>query len=291
MQGRDFFLPEIGENLDVEVEPEQSQNEQVHRIEQVVQQFGLLSPLAVVGQGETETQQCPRFFYHGEVSEENSRERMVPEQVEEVGHQDAVVIVVQAAEHGQEAHDGDHRNGNEEPQPFLLVADFLADDIHNPDGHQHEGQGEHHVVPAPVHKFLCGEEVERNLGNDAEQQEVPQVVPAAVGAIESFHQHKSKQREGNASQDVEEVAEVQQLSAVQIRVNHALVEMVDEHGNKCDVFQLCVGQLFNPFQDWSLGRGCACRRHVVLSHIFSPYTFLFLCERNSIEKFHVCNSI
>ena len=263
----------------------------MHRIEQVVQQFGLLSPLAVVGQGETETQQCPRFFYHGEVSEENSWERMVPEQVEEVGHQDAVVIVVQAAEHGQEAHDGDHRNGNEEPQPFLLVADFLADDIHNPDGHQHEGQGEHHVVPAPVHKFLCGEEVERNLGNDAEQQDVPQVVPAAVGAIESFHQHKSKQRKGNASQDVEEVAEVQQLSAVQIRVDHALVEMVDEHGNKCDVFQLRVGQLFNSFQDRSLSRCCACRRHVVLSHIFSPYTFLFSCERNSIEKFHICNSI
>ena len=247
----------------------------MHRIEQVVQQFRLLSPLAVVGQGEAETQQCPRFFYHGEVSEEDARERMVPEQVEEVGHQNAVVIVVQAAEHGQKAHEGDHRNGNEEPQPLLLVADFLADDIHNPDGHQHEGQGEHHVVPAPVHEFLGGEEVERNLGNDAEQQEVPQVMPAAVGAVESFHQHKSKQREGNAPQDVKEVAEVQQLSAVQVRIDHALVEMIDEHGNKCDVFQLRVGQLFNLLQERSLGRGRACRRHVILCHIFSSLYFSF----------------
>ena len=82
----------------------------MHRVKGVVEPLILLAPLAVVGEGGGKAQNRIKLFYNGQITQGRAVDGLFVKEVEHIGHDDGVVIVIQAEKHGCSGHDRHHHS-------------------------------------------------------------------------------------------------------------------------------------------------------------------------------------
>lgn len=125
----------------------------MHRVEGVVQPLVLLAPLAVVGEGGGKAQHGIELFYNGQIAQGRAVKGLFIEDIKQIGDDDGVVVVVQTEKHGDGTHHGHDEDGDSVPQGLGLFREPPLHLIHDPNGGQRQGQGEHHIVPVFVEKL------------------------------------------------------------------------------------------------------------------------------------------
>ena len=144
----------------------------MHRVKGVVEPLILLAPPAVVGKRGGKAQDGIKLFYNGEITQGRAVDGLFVKEVEQIGYNNGVVIVVQAEEHGHSTHDRHHDDGRSVPKGRGLFRQPPLELIHDPNGDERQSQSEHHIVPVVIEKLPGGKEIEGHFRYDGEEQEI-----------------------------------------------------------------------------------------------------------------------
>lgn len=209
----------------------------MHRIKGVVEPLILLAPLAVVGKGGGKAQDGIKLFYNGEITQGRAVDGLFVKEIEQIGHDDGVVIVIQAEEHGHGTHDRHHDDGRSVPKGRGLFRQPPLELIHDPNGDERQSESEHHIVPVVIEELPGGKEIEGHFRHNGEEQEIHEILFPGAGLEKALHEKIHKQRKSDSPQNAQKIAYMEQRPLpVQIRRNQGVVYMVQKHGQKGNVF-------------------------------------------------------